>query len=214
MKYARSYLSCFSFNCLYMVDWLQPMHGFGVSKVIDSGNPNFKRGDLVWGVTGWEEYSLITAPKFLFKIKHTDIPLSYYTGLLGTNASIFFHYYRRKEVLAMFSTECNHVKRKYQKGIRQTLHLTSRPVFFWMFCCISLFHGPNTHSFCNFRLKKDWSSRGFDRTGRDYCTCWVFRAMLSKEGRDRLRFCCIRGSGSTCWSVCEVDRMLCRWKCR
>lgn len=57
--------------------------GFGVAKVIDSGNPDFKIGDLVWGMTGWEEYSFITATKSLFNIGHTDVPLSYYTGLLG-----------------------------------------------------------------------------------------------------------------------------------
>ncbi|TYH26657.1 hypothetical protein ES288_A02G006200v1 [Gossypium darwinii] len=36
-----------------------PITGFGVSKVIDSRNPEFKEGDLVWGITGWEEYSLL-----------------------------------------------------------------------------------------------------------------------------------------------------------
>lgn len=61
----------------------QVIVGFGVAKVIDSGNPNFKIGDLVWGMTGWEEYSVITATESLFKIQHTDVPLSYYTGLLG-----------------------------------------------------------------------------------------------------------------------------------
>ncbi|XP_031395087.1 2-alkenal reductase (NADP(+)-dependent)-like isoform X2 [Punica granatum] len=60
-----------------------PISGHGVCKVIDSGHPKFKKGDLVWGMTGWEEYSLITAPETLFKIEHTDVPLSYYTGLLG-----------------------------------------------------------------------------------------------------------------------------------
>lgn len=57
--------------------------GFGVSKVLHSDHPNFKAGDYVWGTTGWEEYSLITSPESLFKIKYTDVPLSYYTGLLG-----------------------------------------------------------------------------------------------------------------------------------
>ncbi|XP_077225305.1 2-alkenal reductase (NADP(+)-dependent)-like [Tasmannia lanceolata] len=65
-----------------------PIVGFGVSKVIDSGHPDFKKGDLVWGVTGWEEYSLLTLTDgdilaTLIKIKYTDVPLSYYTGLLG-----------------------------------------------------------------------------------------------------------------------------------
>ncbi|KAG5530420.1 hypothetical protein RHGRI_025390 [Rhododendron griersonianum] len=65
------------------VDVVQPITGYGVARVIDSGHPNVKIGDLVWGMTGWEEYSLITEPETLFKIEHTDVPLSYYTGILG-----------------------------------------------------------------------------------------------------------------------------------
>lgn len=60
-----------------------PITGYGVAKVLDSRHPNFKAGDLVWGITGYEEYSLITSPQLFFKIKHTDVPLSYYTGILG-----------------------------------------------------------------------------------------------------------------------------------
>uniref|UniRef100_A0A2N9EMI0 Enoyl reductase (ER) domain-containing protein n=1 Tax=Fagus sylvatica TaxID=28930 RepID=A0A2N9EMI0_FAGSY len=60
-----------------------PIIGFGVAKVLDSGNPNFKKGDLVWGTTVWEEYSLITDLQDIIKIQHTDVPLSYYTGILG-----------------------------------------------------------------------------------------------------------------------------------
>ncbi|KAE9450412.1 hypothetical protein C3L33_17690, partial [Rhododendron williamsianum] len=60
-----------------------PIIGRGVAKVIDSGHPNYKKGDLVWGMTGWEEYSLITEPETLYKIEDTDVPLSYYTGILG-----------------------------------------------------------------------------------------------------------------------------------
>ncbi|KAM3750043.1 hypothetical protein ACB098_04G007900 [Castanea mollissima] len=60
-----------------------PIVGYGVAKVLESGHPDFKKGDFVWGVTKWEEYSLITMTESLFKIQHTDVPLSYYTGLLG-----------------------------------------------------------------------------------------------------------------------------------
>ncbi|KAF2298303.1 hypothetical protein GH714_021591 [Hevea brasiliensis] len=60
-----------------------PIYGFVVAKVVDSGHPEFKKGDLVWGIIGWEEYSLITEPERLFRIPYTDVPLSYYTGLLG-----------------------------------------------------------------------------------------------------------------------------------
>ena len=54
-----------------------------MSKVLDSGDPKFKEGDLIWGMTGWEEYSVINETDSLFKIHHTDVPLSYYTGILG-----------------------------------------------------------------------------------------------------------------------------------
>ncbi|KAF8391752.1 hypothetical protein HHK36_021986 [Tetracentron sinense] len=57
--------------------------GYGVAKVLDSGHPDFKEGDLIWGMTGWEEYSLIPETEALFKIHYTDVPLSYYTGILG-----------------------------------------------------------------------------------------------------------------------------------
>lgn len=60
-----------------------PITGYGVAKVVDSRHPNFKAGDLVWGMTGWEEYTLTTLTDLFFKIEHTDVPLSYYTGLLG-----------------------------------------------------------------------------------------------------------------------------------
>ncbi|KAK2994593.1 hypothetical protein RJ640_016857 [Escallonia rubra] len=61
----------------------KPITGHGVAEVLDSGHPEFKKGDLVWGITGFEEYSIITTPESLFKIEHTDVPLSYYTGILG-----------------------------------------------------------------------------------------------------------------------------------
>lgn len=51
--------------------------------MIDSRDTNLKKGDLVWGTTGWEEYTFIEPTNALFKIEHTDIPLSYYTGILG-----------------------------------------------------------------------------------------------------------------------------------
>uniref|UniRef100_A0A5B6Z0K4 Putative 2-alkenal reductase (NADP(+)-dependent) n=1 Tax=Davidia involucrata TaxID=16924 RepID=A0A5B6Z0K4_DAVIN len=63
---------------------MQVITGYGVAKVLDSRHPDFNKGDLVWGTTGFEEYSLITTPEPLFKIEHTDhVPLSYYTGILG-----------------------------------------------------------------------------------------------------------------------------------
>ncbi|KAG5054698.1 hypothetical protein AAZX31_03G086600 [Glycine max] len=60
-----------------------PLTGYGVSKVLESGHPDYKKGDLVWGSTKWEEFSLVSPTQILFKIEHTDVPLSYYTGILG-----------------------------------------------------------------------------------------------------------------------------------
>ncbi|KAK2967376.1 hypothetical protein RJ640_016850 [Escallonia rubra] len=65
-----------------------PITGYGVAKILDSGNPKFKKGDLVWGITGFEEYSIITETESLYKIEHTDLPLSYYTGILGQLAKL------------------------------------------------------------------------------------------------------------------------------
>ncbi|XP_056161563.1 2-alkenal reductase (NADP(+)-dependent)-like isoform X1 [Syzygium oleosum] len=80
------YLACDPYNLnliKYFTQLGSPVPGFGVARVLESGHPNFKKGDLVWGLTGWEEYSLITAPETCFKIEHADVPLSHYTGLLG-----------------------------------------------------------------------------------------------------------------------------------
>jgi NADPH-dependent curcumin reductase CurA len=71
---------------LMMCPWtktIQALTGLGVSEVVESGHPDFKVGDHIWGPTGWEEYTLIPNPESHFKINHPEIPLSYYTGVLG-----------------------------------------------------------------------------------------------------------------------------------
>lgn len=72
-------------SATYIEDFVpgEVLAGFAVSKVVASGNPDFKEGDLVWGLAGCEEYSLIAHPEYLFKISHPELPLSYYTGVLG-----------------------------------------------------------------------------------------------------------------------------------
>ncbi|KNA12061.1 hypothetical protein SOVF_129270 [Spinacia oleracea] len=73
----------------------KPIEGFGVSKVIDSDDPNFQAGDIVSGFTGWEEYSLIEDTKKLRKIQQHDIPLSYHIGLLEQVGA----YYREGKIV-------------------------------------------------------------------------------------------------------------------
>jgi NADPH-dependent curcumin reductase CurA len=74
--------------------------GYGVARVVDSSDPRLAPGDLVWGITGWEDYSVVKPPvtAFLSKISHAGegggVPLSYYTGILGMpglTAYVGFH---------------------------------------------------------------------------------------------------------------------------
>ncbi|AEE79976.1 unnamed protein product [Arabidopsis thaliana] len=61
----------------------KPIAGIGVSQVIDSDDPSFTKGDMIWGIVNWEEFSTIN-PAAIFKIDvNINVPLSYYTGILG-----------------------------------------------------------------------------------------------------------------------------------
>ncbi|KAL9273809.1 2-alkenal reductase (NADP(+)-dependent)-like protein, partial [Drosera capensis] len=71
-----------------------PVTGHAVARVVDSRDPRFKKGDLVWGWLGWEEYSLVTFTEGLFRIEHTDVPISYYAGILGmTGMTAYFGFH-------------------------------------------------------------------------------------------------------------------------
>lgn len=73
---------------------MKALEGFGVSKVIESDNPNYKPGDFITGFTGWEEYSLIQRTEQLRKIQPDDrIPLSFHVGLLGMSMSLSFFFF-------------------------------------------------------------------------------------------------------------------------
>ncbi|KAJ0246622.1 Zinc-binding dehydrogenase family protein [Hirschfeldia incana] len=61
----------------------KPIAGIGVSEVIDSDEPAIAKGDFVWGFVDWEEYSTINSiGRFKIDI-NINVPLSYYTGILG-----------------------------------------------------------------------------------------------------------------------------------
>ncbi|ORX89681.1 NAD(P)-binding protein [Basidiobolus meristosporus CBS 931.73] len=58
----------------------------GVSEVIKSKNPEYKEGDIVQGLIGWENYTVVSEGKNLRKIdgaRQSSIPLSYHLGVLG-----------------------------------------------------------------------------------------------------------------------------------
>ena len=50
-------------------------------------------------MTGWEEYSLITATETLFKIHDKDVPLSYYIGILGKPFRLLELLYLWKQII-------------------------------------------------------------------------------------------------------------------
>lgn len=61
----------------------EALANYTVGEVVDSTHPEFSAGDLVWGMSAWEEYTLVTQTEGLFKINHPELPLSHYTGVLG-----------------------------------------------------------------------------------------------------------------------------------
>lgn len=61
------------------------MRAFAVGEVLESRHPDFRRGDKVMGMLGWQEYSAIPASAVRYKIKRPDLPLSLYLGVLGLN---------------------------------------------------------------------------------------------------------------------------------
>lgn len=74
----KSYAPAFALN--------EPISNFGVSKVIQSDNADFKEGDIVGGFTLMEEYSIVTAAYCagLSKLENPyNLPLEYFVGALG-----------------------------------------------------------------------------------------------------------------------------------
>ena len=61
------------------------MGGGTVGQVIESLSPQFKPGDQVVGMGGWQEYSVADAsvPGSLRKVDTTHVPLSHYLGAVG-----------------------------------------------------------------------------------------------------------------------------------
>ncbi|OVA00433.1 Alcohol dehydrogenase superfamily [Macleaya cordata] len=65
----------------------QVIDAYGVGRVVASTNPGFEKDDLVAGLVGWEDYSLVQGEfmlSFLRKIDNTtELPLSHQVGILG-----------------------------------------------------------------------------------------------------------------------------------
>ncbi len=85
------YLSLDPTNRIWMSDmpqYMPPvevgdvMRGLGIGMVEESQSPNFKKGDLVSGLLGWQEYSKVEAAS-LSKLPQWDVPLDAHMGPLG-----------------------------------------------------------------------------------------------------------------------------------
>ena len=61
------------------------MIGGTAGEVVESKNPNFKAGDKVVGMGGWQEYAVVDASQrgVLQKVDTTHVPLSAYLGAVG-----------------------------------------------------------------------------------------------------------------------------------
>lgn len=62
---------------------MQPLWGGTVGKVVMSANPEFKTGDTVLGNVKFSEYVVVPKGQGLRKVDASQVPPSYYLGVLG-----------------------------------------------------------------------------------------------------------------------------------
>lgn len=61
------------------------MRALGVGIVLESRLPGVRAGDVVYGWTGWQDYSRLDASGLLSSVRDPAIPVSAYAGILGIN---------------------------------------------------------------------------------------------------------------------------------
>ncbi|XP_031252635.1 2-alkenal reductase (NADP(+)-dependent)-like isoform X1 [Pistacia vera] len=61
----------------------EAIDGYGVAKVVVSGNPEFQKDELVVGFVGWGEYKLVKGGDRLRKLDPMGFPLSNHAGIFG-----------------------------------------------------------------------------------------------------------------------------------
>lgn len=61
------------------------MQGGTAGEVVESRSPRYQPGDMVVGMGGWQEYSVVSAeqPGMLRKVDTSRVPLSHYLGAVG-----------------------------------------------------------------------------------------------------------------------------------
>jgi len=61
------------------------MRSFAAGTVIASKNKQFREGDHVMGMLGWQDYAAVAPRAITRKVQETDLPLSLSLGVLGLN---------------------------------------------------------------------------------------------------------------------------------
>ncbi|XP_074558973.1 2-alkenal reductase (NADP(+)-dependent)-like isoform X2 [Curcuma longa] len=68
----------------------QRIDASGVGKVVASGRAELEEGDVVVGLLGWEQYTVVRPGTVLMKVAAKDLPLSYYVSVLGSSGLTAF----------------------------------------------------------------------------------------------------------------------------
>ncbi len=61
------------------------MRAFTAGTVVTSRHPNYREGDAVMGMLGWQEYAISDGSSITRKVRENDLPLSLSLGILGLN---------------------------------------------------------------------------------------------------------------------------------
>ena len=61
------------------------MRAFSVGTVMESLHADYRVGDKVMGIFGWQDYAAVNPPQVMRKVRESDLPLSLSLGVLGLN---------------------------------------------------------------------------------------------------------------------------------
>jgi len=61
------------------------MRAFSAGTIVTSRHPNYREGEAVMGMLGWQEYAISDGSTITRKVKENDLPLSLSLGVLGLN---------------------------------------------------------------------------------------------------------------------------------
>ncbi|KAG6494844.1 hypothetical protein ZIOFF_042626 [Zingiber officinale] len=76
---------------------LQRINANGVGRVVSSGRAELEEGDVVAGMLGWEQYTVVRPGTVLMKVDAKDLPLSCYASVLGEYSLDLHHIKEHKK---------------------------------------------------------------------------------------------------------------------